>query len=60
MRRLIDRVEVRPVGEDKPLAILLHGRRGELLGLPTRTPGQPLGPVSVVAGEGLEPPTLGL
>ena len=38
VRSLIDRVEIRPDGEGKPLAVLLHGRLGELLSLATRTP----------------------
>ncbi len=60
LRGLVDRIDIRPAGRGRPPEIILHGRLAELLESPIRV----LGPVQksalLVAGEGLEPPTLGL
>jgi site-specific DNA recombinase len=60
LRRLVDHIEIRPMGRGRAPEILLHGRLSELMNLPERQPGTPPSSRAVVAGEGLEPPTLGL
>jgi site-specific DNA recombinase len=60
LRGLVDHITIQPAGRGRPPEITLYGRLAELLTSPIRV----LGPVrsleALVAGEGVEPPTLGL
>ncbi len=66
LRNLVDRVIVHPSGPGQPFTIEVVGHLAELLGEPNMPPSsrfavaESKGGVSVVAGEGLEPPTYGL
>jgi site-specific DNA recombinase len=60
IRNLVDRIEIRPAGAGRPPEITLYGRLAELLAEPIRVLGPFRSGGTVVAGEGLEPPTLGL
>ena len=59
IRRLVDHVDVIPAAErGGPIELPAHGRLAELTVLAKRVGNG--SPVQVVAGEGFEPPTLGL
>jgi site-specific DNA recombinase len=63
LRRLVDRIVITRGAQGSPVEITLYGRLAELLDLPSRTSARNIRQTSstlVVAGEGFEPPTLGL
>ena len=60
MRQLVDRIVIQPAGAGRPPGITLYGRLAELLAKPVRVLGPFRSGGMMVAGEGLEPPTLGL
>jgi site-specific DNA recombinase len=57
IRRLVEKIEIHPAGRGRAPQLTLYGRLAELLSPPIRS--ARIGG-TVVAGEGLEPPTLGL
>ena len=60
IRSLVTKIEIRPTAERGRTEILVHGALAGLINLATRAPGEPVRTVLMVAGEGFEPPTLGL
>jgi site-specific DNA recombinase len=60
IRRLVDKIEIRPMGRGRPPEVTLYGRLAELLSSVTTVHRAFATQASLVAGEGLEPPTLGL
>jgi len=60
LRRLIEKVEVIYATDGTGFELRVHGRLAELIALPGQNAARTNRTVSVVAGEGLEPPTLGL
>lgn len=53
IRRLVDRIEIKPEGRGRPPGVTLHGRLSELLNLPGRAPGTTPSSRALVAGERL-------
>ncbi len=62
LRQLVDRIEVTPLGPGRAdgFSVIAFGRLAAVLELPQRNAARTLCGIPVVAGEGLEPPTLGL
>ena len=61
LRRLVEKIEIMPPADsDADCQVIVHGRLAELLSLPKRGTPPAVGTVSMVAGAGLEPATLGL
>jgi len=60
IRRLVERVDVVPGERRGPFGLRVHGRLAELANLPHRKQGENASTALMVAGEGFEPPTLGL
>ena len=60
LRSLVSVIEVHPAEGRGKTEIRIHGMIAELINLAQRRPGEAIRTVMVVAGEGFEPPTLGL
>jgi site-specific DNA recombinase len=60
VRSLVSRIEIHPLPERGAVQLQVHGTIAALLNLQGREQGSNLDTVMMVAGEGFEPPTLGL